>query len=180
MLVRSPYLVLTILTALSGALPVDPLAPRSRTYAVVNVDGGPTAPPQATTTLLQSTTMIVVPVAPTPSSSSTSTSSSTSPTPKRPKSSPSPTPTSTRTSSTPVITVVVTETAQPTEFYDDGLWKTYYPVKNFDEVATTSTTSSTSTSSTTPSPSPFVSYNHTEIVGRRAVPYHRPALSQFQ
>jgi hypothetical protein len=142
-----------LISTLAAALPFegasDPriLAPRSRTYAIVNVDGGSTTiPPKPTTVVEDKTKTVQVTDAPTtvtdkdtatatavpaPSSIQTSDSSSTS----SPKSTPSQPAQETPTPS--IVTVIVTESAAPTEYYDDGLWKTRYPIKTFATATTT-------------------------------------------
>ncbi|KAF2473458.1 uncharacterized protein BDR25DRAFT_302344 [Lindgomyces ingoldianus] len=103
-----------------------------------------------------------------------------------PESPPLPPPTSsgnpTETGEPSIVTVVITATkAVPTEYYDNGLWHTSYPVKTFETVVTT-VLNSTSTQIRTPTitalstPSVLLptldassasSYNHTQIPGRR-------------
>ncbi|KAF1974727.1 hypothetical protein BU23DRAFT_552988 [Bimuria novae-zelandiae CBS 107.79] len=172
-----PSLYFTLLlSTLSTGLPFEgakerKLLPRSKTYAVVNVDGGSSTPaPVYTTTIIDgrtktiqvtdavtavatttdtvTTTVLpaVIPV-PAPSSSSTASASSASssivPSTPSARSSSQPTttptsilvPTSAPTSTTEIladtslVTVTITESPLPTEYYDDGLWHTKYPVK---------------------------------------------------
>ncbi|KAF3036051.1 hypothetical protein E8E12_004858 [Didymella heteroderae] len=156
----------TVASTLVGALPLDNIAPRAKSYSVVNVGGGasteavvdqttktvevtnagPTVTAKATTTVIES-----VP-APAETSISTSTNS--------PVSSPTPFPTSTSSSTsikatttspskivtpTPIfVTVTVTDDAGPTEYYDNGMWHTSYRIKTFEAVAATTLPSTTS------------------------------------
>jgi hypothetical protein len=144
MLFNSRYLIygLTIAT-FSSALPLEgaskprSLVRRAKSYSVVNVDGGSTASPEATTTVFQPTTATATVTLQKSSSSSTSTSA---PDSEHPPSEAHPTPTPTPEPS--VVTVIITETASPTKFYDDGMWHTSYAVKTFEEVAPTPATSS--------------------------------------
>lgn len=132
----------TLLFSISvHALPLDgnandrKLAPRSKTYAIVNVDGG--SPTAATTTIVDNhtrtvqvtdtaTDTVTATAAPAPPQTSSSRSSSSAST-----SAPTTTPTtiSEPTPGTSLVTVIVTEAPAPTEYYDNGLWHTRYPVK---------------------------------------------------
>jgi hypothetical protein len=137
MLFHSIVLLLGI--SVSNALPLDhaqaprKLAQRAKSYAVVNVDGGSTA----STTLSQVTTTVLQPITVIPKVTS-STSIST------PEPSPEPSPEPTPEPKPILVTVVITETASPTKFYDDGMWHTSYPVKTFEEIATPTVTPSSS------------------------------------
>ncbi|KAF2274139.1 uncharacterized protein EI97DRAFT_435502 [Westerdykella ornata] len=141
MVFGSRYLALALsLTPLARCLPLNGapsprnLVQRTRSYAVVNVDGGSTALAEVTTTAL------LHPTSTTSTPASTTKASSTSiPTPAEERPPPSPV---TKTSN--IVTVIVTETAQPTEFYDDGMWHTRYPVKYFGDAVPALTSSSTS------------------------------------
>ena len=148
--IRLTLLISTLAAALplEGALSPRSLASRTKTYAIVNVDGGTTTtPPKPSTTVedktktvqvtnapatvtdkvTATTTAIPAPSSNEPSSSSTATSS--------PKSTPSAPVQETPTPS--IVTIIVTESAAPTKYYDDGLWKTSYPVKTFVTATTT-------------------------------------------
>jgi hypothetical protein len=147
------YLTLLIST-LAAALPFEGasnprnLVARTKTYAIVNVDGGTTtAPPKRTTVVEDKTKTVQVTDAPTtvtnkvtatatalPAPSSYESSSSSTPT-TSPKSTPTKSAQGTPTPS--VVTIIVTESAAPTEYYDDGLWKTRYPIKTFATATTT-------------------------------------------
>ncbi|KAF2444929.1 hypothetical protein P171DRAFT_431712 [Karstenula rhodostoma CBS 690.94] len=169
-------LITLLLSTLASGLPLEGalnrhLAPRSKTYAVVNVDGGSsTAAQQGTITIIDDQTKTVqvtnaastitttdvltatVAPAPTPTSStdsinsisssesssgpeSSSTSSSAPSTSTQISTIPTATPTSpTATQSeqnpgTSLVTVTITEGPAPTEWYDNGLWHTRYPIK---------------------------------------------------
>lgn len=150
MLFTSRYWIFALsIASLSNALPLDAalkprnLVQRAKSYSVVNVDGGSTVPSDTPTTVLETTTAIVTSKATSSTPTSTSTPSST-PAKKQPSSQASPKPTSTPKPS--VVTVIITETVSPTEFYDDGMWHTLYPVKTFEQVVATTTASSSSTS----------------------------------
>ncbi|KAF3048881.1 hypothetical protein E8E11_005117 [Didymella keratinophila] len=153
----------TVASTLVGALPLNNLAPRAKSYSVVNVGGGASteAPAEATTVVDQTTrtvevtnagptvtakvtTTVLEPVS-VPAETSASTSrSSPSPTPSS-SSSPSSSSTSikatttlpsTTVTPTPVfVTITVTDDAGPTEYYDNGMWHTSYRIKTFEAVA---------------------------------------------
>lgn len=153
--------VATVASSLVGALPLDTIAPRAKSYSVVNVGGGASteAPAEATTIVDQTTktvevtnagptvtakvTATVIEPVPVPAETSTSTSSSTcSPWPSSSSSSSSTSIKATTTSSpmtvtpTPVfVTVTVTDEPGPTEYYDNGMWHTSYRVKTWAAVA---------------------------------------------
>jgi hypothetical protein len=125
------------ISSLAAALPLEgavnprELHTRTKTYAIVNVDGGSTSAPPKPTTVVENTTKTVkvtdVPATTTDKVTTTATPTCTS----TPKSSPS-TPAQQTPAPTPsVVTIIVTESAAPTEYYDDGLWHTRYPVKTF-------------------------------------------------
>lgn len=145
--------ILAGLSILSNALPFDTprqLAPRQKKYSVINVDGGATQAAQATTvveatktvevvnpgpTVTEKVTTIVTPsttAAPTTSSTSSSTSKliSTSIIVETPK------PTSV------FVTVIVPQDGGPTQYYDDGMWHTYYRIKSFEPATSVPATSS--------------------------------------
>ncbi|KAH7139110.1 hypothetical protein B0J11DRAFT_501283 [Dendryphion nanum] len=160
------------------------VVPRAKSYSIVNVDGGSTALPSSTvveketkTTTKTKTvtdsgpaptetkTIIIAPSpAPAPSAVSTSTKPTSKTTAATVTESVSP---SSRTPPTSVVTIIVTETAGPTEFYDNGLWHTRYAVKTFEAVAApSSTTSITTLPVVTPAATPIPS-NGTLNAGRR-------------
>ncbi|ORY10423.1 hypothetical protein BCR34DRAFT_566914 [Clohesyomyces aquaticus] len=218
---QSLALALSI-SAISNALPLDgarkPLAPQSKTYAIVNVDGGSTAAEPATVieetvktktvratdtapTVTDKITTVIIETPPPSTTSqppsatfswgepfhltpgpSTNAASTSTPTPSAistisfslvstPKSTPQAPPTSSekpsQSAEPSIATVVVTATeAGPTEYYDNGLWHTRYPVKTFSEsVAVIAATSSTSTQTTTFATTTFsassLPFNHT-------------------
>lgn len=207
MLFNYQYLAFALLLPLlTKGLPLEAtskvrdIAPRAKSYAIVNVDGGSTAAPDATTvvekTKVETETVQVTHVAstmtgtinsatadptlaPTPPSSSPSPSSSKSSispsasyisTPSSVVSTPESTPQPSSSSSvkpTPtvdpsVVTVIITETAGPTEYYDNGLWHTSYAVKTFENIVLTTLTSIASSSLPTLEPSSTSSYNQTQ------------------
>ncbi|KAF1932903.1 uncharacterized protein M421DRAFT_416496 [Didymella exigua CBS 183.55] len=151
------FALATLASTLVSALPLDTsqarnIVPRAKSYSVVNVGGGASteAPAAATTTAdattktvdgptvtAKVTTTIVGPVpAPVATSTSSSTSSRTpsrSPTSKATTTSP---PTTATATPTPVfVTVTVTDDAGPTEYYDNGMWHTWYRIKTFEAIA---------------------------------------------
>jgi hypothetical protein len=153
----------TVASTLVGALPLDNIAPRAKSYSVVNVGGGASteAPADATTVVDQTTktveitnagptvtakvTTTVIESVPVPVETRPSISSATSlPTPSSSSSSTSSstsikattTSPSTTVTPTPVfVTVTVTDDAGPTEYYDNGMWHTSYRIKTFEAVA---------------------------------------------
>jgi hypothetical protein len=147
----------TVASTLVSALPLDNIAPRAKSYSVVNVGGGTStqAPAGATTVVDQTTktvevtnagptvtakvTTTVIELGPVPAEISTSTSSSSSSsTPSSSSTSIKATTTSPSTTVTPtpiLVTVTVTDDAGPTEYYDDGMWHTHYRIKTFEAVA---------------------------------------------
>lgn len=163
----------TFLLSLASGLPLEGaqdrrLKPRSKTYAVVNVDGGSSTAAQLGTTTITDdrtktvqvtdaasiittkdvVTTTVVPAA-TPISSSESSSrsassrtfASTAPFSTQISIIPTTAPTSSTTPKslattqseqnpgTSLVTVTITEGPAPTEWYDNGLWHTRYPIK---------------------------------------------------
>ncbi|KAJ4382160.1 hypothetical protein N0V86_002491 [Didymella sp. IMI 355093] len=146
----------TITSSLVGALPLDNLVPRAKSYSVVNVGGGASteAPVDATTVVDRTTktvevtnpgptvtakvTTTVVESVPVPAKTSSTSSSTCSPTPTSSSTSTKATTTSPSTTTTPTpifITVTVTDDAGPTEYYDNGMWHTSYRIKTFEAVA---------------------------------------------
>ena len=156
-----------LISSCINALPLESyqkhevLIPRAKSYSIVNVDGGSTAPPPQTPIVEKQTktttkTTTVTDTVPTATAIITAT---VNPTPA-----PVPSPTTTKcTSETTtavtvteivstssllsvpgVVTIIVTETAEPTRFYDNGLWHTRYPVKTFEALAVPTTTPSPS------------------------------------
>lgn len=140
--------ILAGISILSNALPFDTprqLAPRQKKYSVINVDGGSTQAAQATTVIEATktvevvnpgptvtekvTTVVTPPTRPTPTTSSTSSSTSilvsTSIIVETPK------PTSI------FVTVTVPQDGGPTQYYDDGMWHTYYRIKSFEAAVAT-------------------------------------------
>jgi hypothetical protein len=147
--------IVASLALLSNALPFDTprqLAPRQKNYSVINVDGGSTEKAEATTVIKPTKTVEVVNPGPTITQQVTTTvvtiesTSSTTPsvtsTPASSKSAPVETP-----KPKPIfVTVTVPKNDGPTEYYDNGLWHTYYPVKSFEAAAAaTSVPSASST-----------------------------------
>ena len=166
MFFKTNYLALILcLSTFVNALPLDGassprvIAPRAKSYSIVNVDGGSTSapPPEATTIVevktktrtVEVTATIVDPTpAPVPTLSSASASSSA---PKStltstlqtlvptPSSTLQPTPSSseqhTETEKPSIVTVIVTAPAEPTEYYDNGIWHTSYVIKSFTAAA---------------------------------------------
>ncbi|KAF2655858.1 beta-lactamase/transpeptidase-like protein [Lophiostoma macrostomum CBS 122681] len=116
------------------------------TSTIVKTTATP-APAPAPTTTLQSSSALTKPSASTsapssstvPSSSSTSSSSSAPPSSSQP---PSSSATATPVVNTSVLTVTVTESAGPTDWYDNGMWHTSYRVKTFGNAEVATATSS--------------------------------------
>lgn len=150
--------ILAGISILSNALPFDTprqLAPRQKKYSVINVDGGSTQAAQATTVVEATktvevvnpgptvtekvTTVVTPPTRPVPTTSSMSSSASllvsTSTIVETPK------PTSI------FITVTVPQDDGPTQYYDDGMWHTYYRIKSFEPAVATLATFAPSASS---------------------------------
>lgn len=139
---------LTACLPVDGALqPRDNLAPRSKKYSVVNVDGGSTDQPTSIVDEKPATVTLEV---------------TTTPTSKDKQSAPTPSPKTTPTKEV-VVTVVVTETASPTKFYDDGMWQTRYPVKTFlgDVYLMSKPTSSAEPAAVTAAPGDSNGYDNT-------------------
>lgn len=153
----------TLASTFVSALPLDTnqardIAPRAKSYSVVNVGGGASteAPADATTVVDQATKTVEVTnagptvtakvtttiVEPVPAPAATSTSSSTSspaPTSRSTTTKAATTSPSTTATPTPVfVTITVTDDAGPTEYYDNGMWHTSYRIKTFNAVATPS------------------------------------------
>ncbi|KAF2241547.1 hypothetical protein BU26DRAFT_172689 [Trematosphaeria pertusa] len=197
MLFNTLYLTF-LLSTLSAGLPLEgalqprEIIPRAKSYAIVNVDGGSSTPPPAETTTVtedKTKTIKVTDAASTPTDTATATlhptpaptgsersSGPTRATSSSPATTPQPKPSSSeRPVATPapsIVTIVITETAAPTEYYDNGMWHTSYVVKTFWAAAVASSTISTSTVAASASPSlpiledAALSYNQTH--GRRA------------
>ncbi|KAH7088322.1 hypothetical protein FB567DRAFT_336021 [Paraphoma chrysanthemicola] len=150
------FAIMASISILANALPFDTkprqLVPRQKNYSVINVDGGSSNTAQATTvvkatktvevvnpgpTVTQEVTTTVVDTVSTPSAtsssskSSSSSSSSSVPTPTISSSASSSTSTPIQTPKPIFVTVTVPKNDGPTEYYDNGLWHTNYPVKNF-------------------------------------------------
>ncbi|KAF1921112.1 hypothetical protein BDU57DRAFT_509731 [Ampelomyces quisqualis] len=146
--------VVASLALLSNALPFDTprqLAPRQKNYSVINVDGGSTEKGDATIVIKPTKTVEVVNPGPTITQEVTTTivtiqsTSSTRPsatsTPASSKSIPVETP-----KPKPIlVTVTVPKDDGKTEYYDDGLWHTYYRVKSFETTVATPGSSASST-----------------------------------
>jgi hypothetical protein len=145
--------ILASISILANALPFDPpgqLVQRQKKYSVINVDGGATQPAQATVveptktievvnpgpTVTQEVTTTVENAAPAPTTASSSSQSSSS----TPIITSTPTlPATSSSSSKPIetpkpifVTVTIPKDDGPTQYYDDGLWHTRYPVKTFE------------------------------------------------
>jgi hypothetical protein len=153
--------ILASISLLANALPFDTprqLVQREKKYSVINVDGGATEPAQATvpeptktvevvnpgpTVTQEVTTTVDAAPVPTTTSSSSKSSSST------PVITSTPTVSATSSSSSkqietpkPIfVTVTVSKDDGPTEYYDDGLWHTRYPVKTFESAVASITPS---------------------------------------
>lgn len=154
--------VVASLALLSNSLPLDTphqLAPRQKNYSVINVDGGSTEKPETTTAAAPTKTIQVVNPGPTITkevtttvvtvASTSGTTPSTTPTPASSKSIPVETP-----KPTPIfVTVTVPKDDGPTEYYDIGLWQTYYRVKTFEAAVATTLISSISASASSTSSS---------------------------
>lgn len=166
-----------LISSCINALPLEShpkneaLVARARSYSIVNVDGGSTAPPPPQTTIVEKETKTTTKTTTVTDSHPTTTNIVTAST--NPTAAPVPSPTSTPCTSetttavtvterlsqtTPisvpsVVTIIVTETAEPTRFYDNGLWHTRYAVKTFEAVAAPTTTLSTSVKRLAVSPS---------------------------
>jgi hypothetical protein len=131
------FSLILAISSLAAALPLEGAAnprelhARTKTYVIVNVDGGSTSAPPKPTTVVENTTKTVkvtdAPTTITDKVTATATPTSTS----TPKSSPSKPAQQTPAPPPSVVTIVVTESAAPTEYYDNGLWHTSYPVKTF-------------------------------------------------
>ncbi|KAL6711125.1 hypothetical protein ACN47E_005656 [Coniothyrium glycines] len=124
--------------------------PRAKSYEVVNVDGGqstPAPPPETSVeaittvevqnpgpTITQEVTTTLVQPVPNPTCTSTSSISSAFQSSSTPTSSSSTSisiPTSISMPKPIFVTVTVPEAPKSTEYYDDGMWHTRYPVKSF-------------------------------------------------
>ncbi|KAJ4412274.1 hypothetical protein N0V91_000745 [Didymella pomorum] len=119
----------TVASTLVSALPLDNIAPRAKSYSVVNVGGGTStqAPAGATTVVDQTTkTVEVTNAGPTVTAKVTTTVIELGPVPAE---------ISTMTPTPILVTVTVTDDAGPTEYYDDGMWHTHYRIKTFEAVA---------------------------------------------
>lgn len=143
----------------------DILVARAKSYSIVNVE-----PPQTTiveketkittktktaivTDSHSKSTVIVTPTpAPIPSPTTTTYTSETTQ--------------SSKLSAPSVVTIIVTETAEPTRFYDNGLWKTLYPVKTFETFAVPTTTPSISAKQLKATPSIIAPHNGTQYSPR--------------
>ncbi|KAF2872160.1 hypothetical protein BDV95DRAFT_571615 [Massariosphaeria phaeospora] len=145
------FTLLPLFSTLSNGRPLDAaekprdLAPRAKSYLVINVDGGSSTPPapEATTVIEEKTKTkietIQITNSPTASPSATpiaspSTSCKSSSGPQ--SSSPPASPLTIETAPPSVVTVIITETAGPTEYYDNGLWHTSYRVKTVEAAVT--------------------------------------------
>ncbi|KAF2645072.1 hypothetical protein P280DRAFT_466303 [Massarina eburnea CBS 473.64] len=147
MLLSSFYLSL-VLSALTTALPFDgPLNARAKSYAIVNVDGGSTASPASSTVVDDKTKTKTVEVT---ESAATKTDTRTgqvtatvAPTASStPTASPRTTAQPTITPSPSVVTVIVTESAASSSYYDNGLWHTSYAIKTWAAMTTVSSDAS--------------------------------------
>ncbi|KAL5120645.1 hypothetical protein ACEQ8H_001393 [Pleosporales sp. CAS-2024a] len=151
-------IILASISVLARALPLDAprrVEARQKNYSVVNVDGGSSDSAPTTTTVTQDVTTTVLSDGPTPTPTSWSGSSSWTSTTSAPCS--TMTPASAVETPTPIyITVTASQSDGPTEYYDNGLWHTSYPIKTF----------AAAVASAVPSPSPGLeswtpSYNQT-------------------
>ncbi|KAF1959514.1 hypothetical protein CC80DRAFT_489637 [Byssothecium circinans] len=130
----SSYHFTLLFSALAAGLPFDGAVNvrnvvRSKSYAVVNVDGGFTEAPSASSTVNGATKTKTVEVTQT----ATTKTSQVTPTvdPTTTKSSQS------MTSSSPaVVTIIITAPAEPTTYYDDGFWHTSYVSKTWSALST--------------------------------------------
>lgn len=132
----NPCYFALLLSSLAIGIPLDgsanlPKVARAKSYAIVNVDGGSTAAPSSTkssttqdhnktktkTKTVEITYSALKPTASTKPSSSK---------PVGP----------TITPSTSVVTVIITESASPSSYYDNGMWHTNYPVKTWGALTT--------------------------------------------
>lgn len=147
MIFNTQLLALTIVaSSVVGGLPLDNIAPRAKSYSVVNVGGGASteAPAEATTIVDQTTkTVEVTNVGPTITAKVTATVAEPGPVPAETSTSTSSssikaTTTASPTTATPTpifVTVTVTDEPGPTEYYDNGMWHTSYRVKTWVAVA---------------------------------------------
>jgi hypothetical protein len=149
--------IIASISILANALPFDTprqIVPRQKNYSVINVDGGSSDGAEATTvvkstktvavvnpgpTVTQDVTTTVLSVAPAPmlstSCSESTTSAAASITSKAVISSSSSKPIETP---KPIfVTVTVPKDDGPTEYYDNGLWHTYYRIKTFEAAVAT-------------------------------------------
>ena len=132
--------IITTSLPCEGALKARNHSPRAVSYAIVNVDGGSSTSSPEPTTVTEDTTRTVqiTDAGPTITntvittvgqiSSSMLTSSSISPSSlssSKSASNTKPTP------ATSVVTVVITQSPKPTQYYDDGFWHTSYAIKSF-------------------------------------------------
>lgn len=138
--------VATLFSTLANGLPLDSrdIHPRAKSYDVINVDGGsPTrAPTQDTTTIEVTATVTGSTSATTTSSASRSlisTTTSYSISTASITSSPSSSISEPTVTPKPIfVTVTVPIEGGPTDYYDDGLWHTRYPIKSFEAAVATS------------------------------------------
>ncbi|PSN66775.1 hypothetical protein BS50DRAFT_573580 [Corynespora cassiicola Philippines] len=169
---------------LEGALKPRAIAPRAKSYSIVNVDGGSSTPPPpkaTTTTVVEKETKTKVKtetlkVTDTPPTVTDTVTTAVTPTPAPgptskcstddEQSAPSPSGKPVETPAPSVVTIIITETTGPTEFYDNGMWHTNYPVKTFESVVAASADAAALDRAPTPlptlEPSPMASYNQTQ------------------
>jgi hypothetical protein len=172
------YILAALLPTLAVGLPYN-IVPRAKSYEIINVDGGqstqaPPPPPETTIveatktvevqtpgpTVTQEVTTIIVSSAPAPTSDSSSPTCTSSTSESWPLSasmlapvvtnSTSSTPTAIETPKPVFVTVTVPKDNGTTQYYDNGMWHTRYPIKSFEPAVVTPTTSTTSALIATP------------------------------
>lgn len=195
MLLNTQMLTLaTVFSTLVSSRPLDAsrprdIVPRSRSYAIINVDGGTSTEQssQTTTVVKETKTIEVVNPGPTITQKITSVVVQPAPVPTRTGSSSKATSSSTRSASSisvltststqkptisnsasssvlepietlkPIfVTVTVSADSGSTEYYDDGMWHTLYPIKTLEAAVATSTLSTSSAQSSTAPTSTFL------------------------
>jgi hypothetical protein len=180
--------ILASISILANALPFDTprqIVPRQKNYSVINVDGGSSDGAEATTVIKSTKTVAVVNPGPTITHDVTTTVFSVAPAPTPTTSCSESTtsaaasitskPVSSSTTSIPIetpkpifVTVTVPKDDGPTEYYDNGLWHTYYRVKTFEAAVATVVPSPSSSVISSSAVAPALmtsmpSYNQTSV-----------------
>lgn len=179
------WAVMAIVSTIASGLPLDhrDFVPRQKSYEVINVDGGSStkaSSPETTIVKATQTVEVVNPgptitqevtatiIQPAPASTSSSSKCTSSASRSSTSSTPSVTSSPSSTVSTPTetpkpvfVTVTVPVSDGPTEYYDDGMWHTKYPVKTFAAAVATSLYTASSSTELPVLETPLVSYNET-------------------